>query len=67
MKDDPFAKDPAKVLAILSTIADTYDSDSEEHAAVEIAAKALVFAAHDSMQRRFQEFLKGCKKPGPPM
>jgi len=52
-----------KDLEILQKIADGYPKDSDEYAALSIAAKALVFVAGEEARSNFKEYISRTTKP----
>ena len=64
-KFDIFLKDPKDLLSLLHELAARFDPDSQEYAALEIAAKAIIFAFHESVFQKFRQFLSECGLPGP--
>jgi len=47
-----------KSLEVLEKIAAKFSKESEEHEAIELAAKALHYVFHEDVERRFRTFLK---------
>jgi DNA replication protein DnaD len=59
MKEEPFdIRNYEKTAKILETIASQYPKTSEEYHAIEIAAKALMFACESKAWDRFEKFLE---------
>jgi len=54
--------DPAPILSILHRIAVSYKPDSSEYAALEMAARAVIFTFHEKISHKFQYFLDECNK-----
>ena len=52
-----------KDLEILQKIADKYPDNSEEYAALSLAAKALVFVSGEQAKTEFKEYISRTTKP----
>jgi len=47
-----------EALAVLKSVAAQFPKESQEHQAIELAAKALLYVFQEDVERRFKSFLR---------